>query len=453
MPAFPSRRSIESNAHARRPAVRAAQAALAAAISVFAITSCSSTSTPSTPRGASRDLPAIDLTTKAWFPPIVRQQGNSCAQQAGIYYLLTAEKNRAANRSSWIRSNRLSPYQAYATLADHPNAGTHVTDGWQLARETGAPLETDFPRASRSLMHGFDKYVRAAHHRPASWQILPLRTASDLAAAKDLLAAGHPLACDFQIRGANLVKHPTGRTFVTSWGRSGPGHNMVYAGYDDSVGWDFNHDGQITNDLDLDHDGKITLADRERGAFLVVNPWGPRWGTGGKAWAPYREHALQPWPRAGEVATVQAAPDSAPSSMLRISLSLKERNVLRLTVSDGSRSLNPLPFQAGPWPGTTSNPTSWEVFGKCNLPGPLLSTGPLTNPAGGPLEIGIDLSSLNPRRPITLTFSTSGPPLQGILHAAAIVRLSAEGKVFQETPLPQLPATLPPQGQSWTITP
>ncbi len=404
-------------------------------------------------RGASAGMARVDLTSKSWFPPIVRQQGNSCAQQAGLYYLLTAERNRERGLSSWQAANRLSPYQTYAILADSLTGNTHVTDGWHLARETGVPLETDLPRARRSLMHGFDKYVRATRQRPASWQVLPLRSPSDLIAVKDQLAAGHPLACDFQIRGAKLSKRSDGSTLVSAWGRTGTGHTMVYAGYDDTIGHDCNGDGQITNDRDITGDGRITLADYERGAFLVVNPWGPRWGTAGKAWALVREHAVARWPRAGEVARVHPARDSPPRFMLRLSLYLKERSHLLITASDGSSTVSPVPFRAKVLATSPGPASAWEIFGKVHRPGPPLSAGPLANPAGGPLEMGLDLTPLTPSSRLSLTLSTNGPPLQGTLHTAAFVELDSSGRILKETPLPQLPVILPPQGQTWFLAP
>ncbi len=404
--------------------------------------------------GASSRVPRIDLTAKIWFPPVVTQQGNSCAQQAGLYYLLTAERNRDRGLSSWTPWNRLSPYQAYAILADSMTAGTHVTDGWELALETGVPREVDLPRGGRGLMHGFDKYVQAASRRPASWQLLPLRTESDLRAVKDQLAAGHPVACDFQVRGATVVPRPGGGSLVREWGSAGPGHTMVYAGYDDAIGADLNGDGRLTNDLDITGDGRVTLADRELGAFLVVNPWGPRWGTGGKAWALYRHHAVVPWPRSGEVAVVRAAKDAPPRRMLRISLSLRERRDLTLSVSDGSHHVNPLPFRPGPLPYPDGGPANaWEVFGKVHRPTALLSSGPLTNAAGGPLEMGLDLSGLTSARNCTLTLSSSGSPLRGTLHSASVVELNPAGRIVREIPFPGLPVILNPSGGHWTTPP
>ena len=403
------------------------------------------------PGGSSR-IPRTDLTTKTWFPPIVRQQGNSCAQQAGLYYLLTAERNRQRFMNSWTPANRLSPYQTYAILSDSMSGGTHVTDGWHLARETGVPLETDLPRGGRGLMHGFDKYVRALRQKPADWQLLPLRTEAELKAVKDRIAAGHPIACDFQVQGAKLTKRPDGSTMIGGWSRTGPGHNMIYAGYDDTIGTDCNGDGQITNDRDITGDGRVTLADHERGAFLVVNPWGPRWGTGGKAWALYREHAINSWPRAGEVAMVRAARDAPPRLMLKLSIYLKDRRSLLLTVSDGSRAVEPLPFRRSALPFSSSSPIStWEVFGKVHRPSPQISHGTLANPAGGPLEMGFDLSPLSGRA-IEMKVASAGAPLQGTLHAASLVELDSRGRIVGEMPFPALPAVLPANGGTWTVS-
>lgn len=402
-------------------------------------------------QGTATSLPRTDLTTKTWFPPIVRQQGNSCSQQAGLYYLLTAERNRQLFLSSWSPANRLSPYQTYAILSDSINGNTHMTDGWHLAAETGVPLETDLPRAGRGLMHGFDKYVRALRNKPGDWKLLPLRTESDLDAVKAQLAAGHPLACDFQVRGAQITKLPEDSSLVRGWSRTGPGHTMIYAGYDDTIGYDVNGDGQITNHRDITGDGRVSLADHERGAFLVVNPWGPHWGTGGKAWALYREHAANPWPRAGEVATVRMAKAAAPRLMLKLSLSLQERRGLVLTVSDGARTVEPMPFRRGAVPFSSAAVSAWEVFGKVHRPGPQISPGTLANPAGGPLEMGFDLSSLRGST-ISLNLASAGAPLQGTLHSAAVVELDSRGGIVRETQLHGLPVVLPPAGGTWTFS-
>lgn len=411
-----------------------------------ALSSCQSVSTG--PSG----IPRVDLTSLTWFPPIVRQQGNSCAQQAGLYYLLSAERNRQHFLSSWQPNNRFSPYQTYAILADSMDGGSHVTDGWHLAREMGVPRETDLPSGSRNLMHGFDKYVRTARIRPTSWDLLPLRTASDVRAIQKRLAAGHPVACDFQVRDARITKLADGSSLVTSWGRTGPGHTMIYAGYDETIGQDINGDGQLTNDRDLDGDGRISLADWERGAFLVVNPWGPSWGTRGRAWALMREHAVSSWPRAHEVATLTKFQESLPRVMLRISLALQDRSALTLTVSDGRRTISPLPFNSRPLALSSSPASAWEVFGKVHRPGPILSPAPLTNPTGGPLEMGLNLPDLNPARPVTLTLSSNGRPLQGTLHSAAIVELDPVGRITRETALSGLPTVIPPPGGSWTTS-
>ena len=87
---------------------------------------------------------------------------------------------------------------------------------------------------------------------------------------------------------------------------------MVYAGFDQSIGRDCNGDGRITSDIDITGDGLVTLADREQGAFLAVNPWGRSWGDRGMAWVLFRDHAITRWPWSQYIATVQPAPPKPP---------------------------------------------------------------------------------------------------------------------------------------------
>jgi hypothetical protein len=63
---------------------------------------------------------------------------------------------------------------------------------------------------------------------------------------------------------------------------------MCVVGYDDQVGYDVNKDGKITNNLDINNDGEVTIADYERGAFIVANSWGKNWADEGKVYVLYR---------------------------------------------------------------------------------------------------------------------------------------------------------------------
>jgi hypothetical protein len=396
---------------------------------------------------------AIDLTRQPWFPPVTRQQSFSCSQQVALYYLLTAEWNRTDGRDAASPWRRFSPYFAYA-LAAGDSGRSHVVDGWIVAQHAGVPLEADCPRFSRTLMHGYDRYLRAMKHRVENWNVIPVSDDSGIAQAKKLLAAGHPLACDFQIKGSvlrPLAKDGPrrGQKIVSQWGRSGPGHAMVYAGYDDSIGFDFNGDGRITDDRDITGDGAVTPADRERGAFLVINPWGGAWGEGGRAWAPYRHHALSKWPWSRNVASVRASPPQLPRLTLKLRLRAADRQNLIVTVGNGRRTAQPWMFSHAPAPSGRSE-TVWDTVTSLRAPGPHLSAGTLAAPDGGPHESGHDLTVLGAGSRYSLEIRPAGRgPLAGQLAAASFLEYDSFGRLVREFPVSGLPAQLPAAGAIW----
>jgi len=407
-----------------------------------------------------------DLTRQPWFPPVTRQQSFSCSQQVALYYLLTAEWNRTRRQSAASPFRRFSPYFAYSLLAGDESGRSHVVDGWIVAREAGAPLEADCPRYSRTLMHGYDRYLRAMKHRAEGWDLTPVGDHAGIEKAKRLLAAGHPLACDFQIKGTVLrlmtaknyagrpapapAAAPKGEKFVHQWGRTGPGHAMVYAGYDDSVGFDFNGDGLITDNRDITGDGAVTLADCERGAFLVINPWGGAWGQRGKAWAPYRHHAASKWPWARTVASVRAAPPHQPRLTLKLRLRAGDRQNIIVTCGNGRRSVQPWMFNHTPASGGGSG-NVWDAFTSLRAPGPHLSAGTLAAPDGGPLETGHDLTNLRDGSSYTLEIRPAGRgALSGDLAGASFMEYDGSGRVVREVPVAGLPVRLPPGGGVWS---
>lgn len=81
------------------------------------------------------------------------------------------------------------------------------------------------------------------------------------------------LAVFYCYAGTNMNTDPlppesqhTGEGIVTQFGSS-LGHAMTIVRYNDNIMYDFNQDGQFTNDVDINNDGEVNIQDRE----IIVN--------------------------------------------------------------------------------------------------------------------------------------------------------------------------------------
>ena len=224
---------------------------------------------------------------------------------------------------------------------------------------------------------------------------------------------------------------------------------MVYAGYDSAAEFDANGDGKITTDQDINGDGLVNLADCERGAFLVVNPWGQGWGDHGRALVPVRLHAAGTWPLSRAVATVQPARPNQPRLTLKLRLRADDRQNVLVTVRRGGRSVEPWMFSRAPV--ASGGGTMWEAFTTLRSAGPHLSAGSLAAPGGGPLETGHDLSALGGSADgCTLEIRPAGRgPLRGELAGASVIEYDVSGRPGREWPLVSKSIALPAGGGIW----
>lgn len=70
-------------------------------------------------------------------------------------------------------------------------------------------------------------------------------------------------------------------------------HAMTFVGYNDSIKYDINGDGEFRNDMDNNNDGLIDMRDWEVGALKAANSWGTDWpnqfqNSDGFIYCPYR---------------------------------------------------------------------------------------------------------------------------------------------------------------------
>jgi hypothetical protein len=138
------------------------------------------------------------------------------------------------------------------------------------------------------------------------------------------------------IGNADIVRIPQGmygqyRYIMKDWGPNFD-HAMTFVGWDDSIAYDFNGDGRITNDVDINGDGVVDMADWERGAIITLNSWGSSWCNNGMVYIPYR--VLKIHRESAEFYHIRK--NYSPKLIFKIAMTFSKRNALKLVVGIAS---------------------------------------------------------------------------------------------------------------------
>ena len=97
-----------------------------------------------TARAAVEMPEAVDNSTLPYFPPVIDQRGNSCAQASGIGYLYTYEVNRMLDRNALDSpANRFAYQFSWNMVNGGEDEGGFVQEGLQLAQRYGIMTEAD----------------------------------------------------------------------------------------------------------------------------------------------------------------------------------------------------------------------------------------------------------------------------------------------------------------------
>ncbi|HAQ60525.1 TPA: hypothetical protein DCR49_00740 [Candidatus Delongbacteria bacterium] len=258
---------------------------------------------------------ALDNSVNQYFRPIFNQVGGSCAQASGIAYNMTYEMNFVRGTTANVTANQLPSHFTYNYLNDGSGAnGSTYFQGWDIAKNCGVPDVATYggylwPTTNTTYQNllwkdGFPVYQTGMNNRVSEVIQIPVGTPEGLATLKqyfndhcDGSSAGGivnfsaGVSYTFATSTLPAGTENAGQTVVLNWDPI-VNHAMTFAGYNDSIRYDFNSDGRYTNDIDINGDSVVDMKDWEKGAVLMVNSWGTTWGTLGKAWAPYRTLAL-----------------------------------------------------------------------------------------------------------------------------------------------------------------
>jgi len=251
-----------------------------------------------------RDRPVrVDNTQSPFFRPVFSQQGGSCGQASGVGYTFTYEIDCIREVSASLSENQYPTHYTWNFLNDGVGGGSWYFDGWNIIKANGCPNVIDFGGMyglGDTYWHsGYQEYFNGMSNRTLDIFAIDVSDEEGLNTLKQWFTDHQGesefggLACfGAGASNYNLVQIPAdqyeaGKKIMIGWGPV-VNHAMTFAGFDDSVRYDYNNDGLFTNDIDLNGDSLITIEDWEIGAIIVVNSWGTGWGDLGKVYMPYR---------------------------------------------------------------------------------------------------------------------------------------------------------------------
>ena len=399
----------------------------------------------------------VDNSTRKEYPPVYKQRWGACGQFASIASIFTYEMNVLNRTGADSNSTRFPAHFSWNMMNRARNTGSEAYHGWEVAKRIGIPTARSYGGVRLEKIglwpNGYEVWREAMEYRVSGYRYSPAKTVAQLTEARGWMFDRNQPAAGKEITGGIFAldgrmgemekvtvtipegQYAAGDDLWTRWGPSGYGHGITCVGYDDQVGYDVNGDGMITNDRDLNGDGRVSLADWERGAYIVVNSWGPRWSGDGKIYLLYSAMIDDTWKRGNYLGRTEVQ-RHRPRRTTRLKLAFSNRSDLRLTIGvagdpdaeEATAEFSPEAFNG------------WPLFGRANAGNvPLAGPGDAT-----PLEVGIDLTGLLGRLEPTSSSQArvflrlgraEGSAAKGVLHECAIRSYDSDGVLQEEVAL------------------
>ncbi len=302
---------------------------------------------------------SLDNSQLPYFRPVFNQFGWSCGQASTIGYVFTYEMNRLRNLPADIPENQYPPQHAYNFYNSGENGiGVCYLYTFDAIIHNGTPNVADYGGMGEDLkewVSGYDIYYSGMFNRINDVYSIYVGDEEGLLTLKNwfndhLDGSEHGGLANFytDFDGYTYLPNGTpeaGKAVITEFGAY-TGHSMTLVGWNDSVRYDYNNDGQYTNDIDINGDGEVTMKDWEIGAVRLVNSWGDYWANEGFCYVMYKVLAEEKqdggiWNKS--VTVIDGNAGYEPKITYKITLKHNSRNKIKVLagVSSDTSSLTP----------------------------------------------------------------------------------------------------------------
>ena len=254
-----------------------------------------------------KSLPGVvDNSTQPYMRNVFQQHMYCCGQAAGIAYNFTYEMDRERDIPANTNENLYPTHFTWNWMNDgYGYYGASFLHSFQVLKHCGNMNVTDYGGSlsfggESRWISGYNEYYRGMSNRINDAFQIQVGTPDGLETFKHWIndhlegaAVGGVGSFYSQYMGAsNTLPSGTpeeGKYVLTYFGGSA-NHAQTIVGYNDSIRWDYNGDGQYTNDIDINGDGEVDMKDWEIGGFKMVQSYGgvPNWGDQGYAYMMYK---------------------------------------------------------------------------------------------------------------------------------------------------------------------
>lgn len=241
--------------------------------------------------GKDQAITYIDNSKNKYFPPIILQDGNTCAHASGIHYIYNYEFCRKYDLDGQDPINISDYLHIAANLNDGADKGGFCEVGWDYLNHNGVPSikyykatnYTQWSTGYNSYYSGLDRatldYKKFDTSLPNEVEkmkqyLIDYGDGSETGGVIQFSAYAHSLLPE-KYEGPST----SGYDAIVPYFASAGMHSMTIVGFDDEIFYDYNENGIKDED--------------ELGAFICVNSWGTDWGTevgctsNGRFYAPY----------------------------------------------------------------------------------------------------------------------------------------------------------------------
>ncbi len=249
---------------------------------------------------------SVDNSTQPYLRWIYYQSALECGQASGIAYNFTYEIDRVRNTPASTIATQYPTHFAWNFKNNGSNLGVNCLETWDVIRMAGSPNVEDWGGTPyfggyKLWKSGYDFYYKSMKNRIYQVYAIPVNTPEGLLTLKawiyDHLDGSDvgSLANFYSTYISNSYTFPTlpagtpeaGAKVITTFG-SYVNHCQTIVGFNDSIRFDYNLDGQYTNDIDINGDEIVDMRDWEIGGLKFTNSFGYDFADNGFCYMMYK---------------------------------------------------------------------------------------------------------------------------------------------------------------------